>query len=48
MTEADLPQVVAAWNSVLVHDQVTAERLRQAVRGFAERPQTCVLVELVI
>jgi GNAT superfamily N-acetyltransferase len=46
MSEADLPQVVAAWNSVLIHDQVSVDHLRHAVLGDPNyEPEGVVVAE---
>jgi mycothiol synthase len=44
MSEADLPQVVAGWNSVLIHDQVSVDGLRHAILGDPNYEPEGVLV----
>lgn len=46
MSEADLPQIVVAWNRVLAHDQVSLDRLRDALLGDPNyEPEGVVLAE---
>ena len=46
VTNADIPQIAVAWNSVLVHDQVSSDRSRSAILGDPNyEPEDVLLAE---